>query len=69
MSSPVPATLCSSSVSSRSVLARRCSAIRLRWLRDHCKMVAIPTLAQEDAKRPNRERESLVGEQSRIVTG
>lgn len=30
-------------------------------------MVAIPTLAQEDAKRPNRERESLVGEQSRIV--
>ena len=30
-------------------------------------MVAIPTLAQEDAKRPNRERESLVSEQSRIV--
>ena len=30
-------------------------------------MVAISTLAQEDAKRPNRERESLVGEQSRIV--
>ena len=39
----------------------------LRGERDHCKMVAIPTLAQEDAKRPNRERESLVGEQSRIV--
>src|SRR6202163_3253758 len=42
----------------------------LGWLRaerDHCKMVAIPTLAQEDAKRPNRERQSLVGEQSRIV--
>ena len=33
----------------------------LRGERDHCKMVAIPTLAQEDAKRPNRERESLVG--------
>jgi hypothetical protein len=30
-------------------------------------MVAIPTLAEEDAKRPNRERESLVGEQTRIV--
>ena len=29
--------------------------------------LAIPTLAQEDAKRPNRERESLVSEQSRIV--
>ena len=42
----------------------------LGWLRaerDHCKMVAIPSLAQEDAKRPNRERESLVGEQSRII--
>src|SRR5271167_680964 len=39
----------------------------LRGERDHCKMVAIPTLAQEDAKRPNRERESLVGEQTRIV--
>src|SRR5580700_8889475 len=39
----------------------------LRGERDHCKIVAIPTLAQEDAKRPNRERESLVGEQSRIV--
>src|SRR5262245_19841783 len=28
---------------------------------------AIPTLKDEDAKRPSRERESLVGEQSRIV--
>src|SRR5882724_8336947 len=35
--------------------------------RDHCRMVAIPTIKDEDAKRPNRERESLVGEQSRIV--
>ena len=32
-----------------------------------CKMVAIPTTKDEDAKRPNREHESLVGEQSRIV--
>jgi transposase len=39
----------------------------LRGERDHCKMVAIPTIMDEDAKRPNRERESLVGEQSRIV--
>src|SRR6266704_2330199 len=39
----------------------------LRGERDHCKMVAIPTLKDEDAKRPSRERESLVGEQSRIV--
>src|SRR5271167_2269328 len=42
----------------------------LGWLRserDHCKMVAIPTIEDEDAKRPNREHESLVGEQSRII--
>ena len=42
----------------------------LGWLRgepDHCSMAAIPTLEEEDAKRPNRERESLVGERTRIV--
>ena len=39
----------------------------LRGERDHCRMVAIPTIKDEDTKRPNRERESLVGEQSRIV--
>jgi transposase len=39
----------------------------LRGERDHCKMVAIPTLKDEDAKRPTREHESLVGEQSRII--
>src|ERR1700681_1568721 len=39
----------------------------LRGERDHCKMVAVPTSKDEDAKRPNRERESLVGEQTRIV--
>ena len=36
----------------------------LGWLRceeKHCTMVAIPTLDEEDAKRPNREREHLVG--------
>src|SRR5258705_2278472 len=41
------------------------------WLRgepDHCHMAAIPTLAEEDAKRPNREREGLVRERTRIVT-
>src|SRR5437660_245623 len=39
----------------------------LRGERDHCKMVAVPTIEDEDAKRPNRERENLVGEQNRIV--
>ena len=39
----------------------------LRGERDHCKMVSIPTIDEEDAKRPNRERESLVGERSRLV--
>src|SRR5205814_926744 len=40
------------------------------WLRgepEHCHMAAVPTMEEEDAKRPNRERESLVGERSRIV--
>jgi transposase len=40
------------------------------WLRgepDHCRMVAIPTLEEEDAKRPNRERENLIGERTRVV--
>src|ERR671910_380539 len=42
----------------------------LGWLRGerrHCSMVAIPTLEEEDAKRPSRERESLVGECTRII--
>src|SRR6201993_2346172 len=39
----------------------------LRGERDHCKMVAIPTIKDEDAKRPNREHDSLIGERSRIV--
>ncbi|WP_297899159.1 IS110 family transposase [Metallibacterium sp.] len=39
----------------------------LRGERGHCGMVAIPTLEDEDAKRPSRERESLVGERTRIV--
>src|SRR6202171_1191105 len=39
----------------------------LRGEREHCKMVAIPTIEDEDAKRPNRERESLAGERTRIV--
>jgi len=39
----------------------------LRGEREHCKMAAIQTIAEEDARRPSRERESLVGEQTRIV--
>src|SRR5471032_1629742 len=39
----------------------------LRGERDHCKMVAIPTLTDEDRKRPDREHDSLIGERSRIV--
>ena len=30
-------------------------------------MVRVPTIAEEDAKRPNRERECLVGERTRLV--
>ncbi len=35
------------------------------WLRGekhHCSMAAIPIIEEEDAKRPNREREKLVGD-------
>jgi transposase len=42
----------------------------LGWLRGekkHCTMAAIPTLAEEDAKRPHREREQLVGKRTGIV--
>ena len=42
----------------------------LGWLRgepDHCSMAAVPALEEEDARRPNRERECLVGERTRIV--
>src|SRR4051794_18278783 len=42
----------------------------LGWLRGepgHCTMAAIPTLEEEDARRPNREREGLVRERTRLV--
>jgi transposase len=42
----------------------------LGWLRGekkHCSMVAVPTLEEEDAKRPTREREQLVGKRTGIV--
>lgn len=42
----------------------------LGWLRGepkHCSMAAIPTIAEEDARRPNREHQMLVQEQTRIV--
>ena len=43
----------------------------LGWLRGearHCRMVEIPTLEQEDAKRPSREHDSLVRERTRLVS-
>ena len=42
----------------------------LGWLRgepEHCRMAAIPSRQEEDAKRPTRERENLVGERTRII--
>src|ERR671910_558557 len=42
----------------------------LGWLRGerrHCSMAAIPTVEEEDARRPNRERQNLVGERTRVV--
>ena len=40
------------------------------WLRgeaNHCSMAAIPTLDEEDGKRPNREHQTLVEERTRVV--
>src|ERR1700676_29665 len=39
----------------------------LRGERGHCGMVTVPTIEEEDAKRPHRERETLAGEKTRIV--
>src|SRR6202171_5015059 len=39
----------------------------LRGERGHCSMARVPTIAEEDAKRPNRAREWLVEEPTRIV--
>jgi transposase len=39
----------------------------LRGERKHCSMVAIPTRAEEDGKRPLRERESLTADVTRLV--
>jgi transposase len=38
----------------------------LRGERGHCSMAAIPSL-EEDARRPNREREVLVAERTRVI--
>jgi transposase len=39
----------------------------LRGEREHCKMAAIPSSAEEDAKRPHRERETLIDQQTTII--
>src|SRR5688572_33029259 len=38
----------------------------LRGERGHCSMAAVPSLEEEDARRPNREREGLVAERTRV---
>jgi transposase len=42
----------------------------LGWLRGevrHCSMVTIPSFEEEDAKRPSRERETLMKERTRLI--
>ena len=39
----------------------------LRGERKHCSMAPVPSLAEEDARRPHREQAALVGEQTRLV--
>ncbi|MGA7265459.1 MAG: hypothetical protein WA709_03830 [Stellaceae bacterium] len=38
----------------------------LRGERGHCGMAQVPTIAEEDAKRPNRERDCLLGNARRL---
>src|SRR4029453_9894115 len=39
----------------------------LRGERGHCTVANVPTMEEEDAKHPHREREGLVHEQTRVV--
>jgi transposase len=48
-------------------LLERCFLGWLRGVKKHCTMAAIPTLEEEDARRPSREREQLVGKRIGIV--
>lgn len=44
--------------------------VLLGWLRGepgHCTMATVPGIDEEDAKRPTRERENLVGERTRLI--
>src|SRR5260370_41980356 len=44
--------------------------VLLGWLRGeagHCTMAVVPGIEDEDAKRPTRERENLVGERTRLI--
>ncbi len=46
--------------------------VLLGWLREepgHCSMAVAAGLDEEDAKRPTRERENLVGERTRVING
>jgi len=48
-------------------LLKRCFLGWLRGERGHCSMVAVATLAEEDARRPNRERQALTEESTRLI--
>src|SRR3984893_11386483 len=48
-------------------LLKRAFLVWLSGERGHCSRARVPTMAEEDAKRPNRERGCLVGERTRIV--
>ena len=52
------------------MLAKSAKRAFLGWLRGepkHCSMAAIPTIEDEDTRRPSREREGLVKERTRII--
>jgi transposase len=48
-------------------LLQRCLMGWLRGEKKHCSMAAIPSLEEEDAKRPHREREQLVNKRTSCI--
>src|SRR4029077_11027529 len=58
---------CSSAGSWGGCVANGGLAARRAYRRMANRHARVPTIAEEDAKRPNRERDGLVGERTRIV--
>ena len=59
--------VCSTTQTARAPTGSAAPPSRVRGEPKHCSMAAIPTIEDEDARRPSRERENLVKEATRLV--